>query len=771
MNCKSRRIVSMPSSKPIRLASVPSLSWDDCRLLVESVVDYAIFMLDVEGHVATWNIGAEKIKGYTAGEILGQHFSRFYTEEDNLAGKPQRELEVAADVGRIEDEGWRVRKDGTRFWANVIITALRDERGNLRGFGKVTRDLTARHAAEEQMRAARQAAEETERRLLREQVAREMAEGAERRLRESEERYRVLSERLQGVLDQVARQERQARYVADATGALASSLDQDEMLSTLADVVVPDLADWCSVLLLQGDKVRSVAVAHRDPARLALAREYQEKYPATRERSRPLRQLLETGESVLIPVITDQVLVESAPEADRLEMLRSMGLRSAILTPIRIRNAIVGAISLVYADSNRRYDANDVGLAEELGRRAGAALENAQLYAQAQDAAKAAEEASRAKDEFLAMVSHELRTPLSAIMGWADLLRDQVTDPALAKPLEVIHRNAHAQVRIIDDVLDVSRVITGKFHIEPRPVDLVAITRQAIEVVRPSALARRIEIVPPPTTSSHVLVVDPERIQQVVWNLLSNAVKFTDPGGKVEVGIRQEGTSLVLTVSDTGRGIAPEFLPHVFERFRQADSSITRRVGGLGLGLALVRHIVELHGGQVSVKSAGLGKGATFEISLPIRAVTPSEEASDALPSAPRARAAGLLRGVRVLVVDDEADARELVAAVLTDAGATVETAGSATEGFERFRIFRPNVLVSDIGMPDEDGYSLMRRIRRLPRTEGGWVPSMALTAFTREEDRSQAIGAGFTTHIGKPVNPEALASAVANLSEIARPG
>ncbi|NUO49917.1 MAG: response regulator [Polyangiaceae bacterium] len=760
----------MSSSKPLRLASVPSLSWDDCRLLVESVVDYAIFMLDVEGRVATWNIGAEKIKGYRASEILGQHFSKFYPEEDVIAGKPLRELEVATAVGRIEDEGWRVRKDGSRFWANVVITALRDDRGNLRGFGKVTRDLTARHAAEDQMRAARLAAEETERKLLREQWARETAEESGRRLRESEERYRILSERLQAVLDQVARQERQARYLGDATGALATTLEQDEMLQRLANVVVPELADWCSVLLFQGDKVRNVAVAHRDPARLALAREYQERYPVTRERSRSLDQLLETGEAVLIPEITDKVLVEAAPEADRLEMLRSMGLKSAILAPIRIRTRIVGAISLVFADSGRLYDASDVTLADELGRRAGAALENAQLYAQAQEAAKAAEEASRAKDEFLAMVSHELRTPLSAIMGWADLLRDQVTDPALEKPLEVIHRNAHAQVRIIDDVLDVSRVITGKFRIDPRPVDLVAIARDAIEVVRPSALAKQIEIVGPPTTSSHVLVVDPERIQQVVWNLLSNAVKFSDPGGKIEVSIRQEGTSLVLSVSDTGKGIDPAFLPHVFERFRQADSSITRRVGGLGLGLALVRHIVEMHGGQVSAKSAGIDKGATFEISLPIRAVSPSEEASDALPSAPRARAAGILRGVRVLVVDDEPDARELVAAVLSDAGATVETAGSATEGFDRFRIFRPNVLVSDIGMPDEDGYSLMRRIRSLPRAEGGWVPSMALTAFTREEDRSQAIGAGFTTHIGKPVNPEALASAVANLSEIARP-
>jgi PAS domain S-box-containing protein len=846
------------------------------RLLVESVGDYAIYILDTEGRITTWNLGAQRMKGFRAEEVLGKNFSIFFPAEAVASGKPWAELAAARAQGRHEDEGWRIKKGGTRFWANAILTALHDAHGTLIGFAKVTRDLTSRREAEE-----------TERRLLREQTAREIAQESEQRIRESEARYRSLSQRLEIVFEGVAdsitvqdhaghvifanraaatssgfasvdemmntppdaiasnfemfdeqgqpfryenlpgrrvmagepsngamlhvrdrrtgrdwwsfvrasavigadgkpelainiwhdvtsqhRQERQAKYLADVTAALATSLQHDEMLSTLASVLVPGIADWCSIYLLEGDELRNVAVAHVDPAKLAIARAYHERFPPDPRQPRGIWNVLRTGESEVINEVTDEMLVGAARDPEHLAILRSVGMRSALIAPIRAHSRTLGVISLVGAENHRHYDEMQVALAEELGRRAGVALDNAQLYRAAQEAAKSAEEASRAKDEFLATVSHELRTPLSAILGWSTLLKDRVTDPAVARPISVIHRNAQAQVRIIDDILDVSRVITGKLRLEPKPADLVAITREAIEVVSPSAIAKKIEIAFSPQEEFCLLVADPERLQQVVWNLLSNAVKFTDPAGSIQIALRQEGPSVILSVTDTGKGIEAAFLPFVFERFKQADSSITRRVGGLGLGLALVRHIAELHGGQVAAASDGPDKGATFTLTLPIRAVIPAatERPPRTAASASALPRTTVLDGVRVLVVDDEPDARDLIAAVLTDAGAVVETASSASEGFGAIARFHPDVVVSDIGMPDEDGFSLMRRIRTLPAAEGGRLPSLALTAFAREEDRTRAIAAGYTTHIGKPVDPDALASAVANLAAVTRP-
>jgi PAS domain S-box-containing protein len=852
---------------------VPALSWDDSRLLIESVIDYAIFILDVDGYVATWNAGASAIKGYQANEIIGQHFSKFYSPEDVEAGKPDRELEIATEVGRVEDEGWRVRKDGSRFWANVVITALRDESGVLRGFGKVTRDLTARREAEE-----------NERRLLLERTSREAAEHAERRIRESEERHRTMSQRLEVVLEGVAdgitaqdrsgrvvfantaaarlfglgsaeelmqlpagelaarfevldaddrpfeledlpsrrvfageaassavlhmreratlrdswvslratavpsaagapdlaidiwhdvtgerRQQRQAKTLADATVALSSSLVSDEMLATLAPMLVPSLADWCAIDVLERGRLRSVSVAHANPAKVATVRELRAKYPPDPGQPRGAWSVIRNGASVVLDPIPDELLVSAAQDATHLATMRNLAMKAALIAPIRARNRVLGTITLVAAETSRRFDASDVALAEELGRRTGVALENAQLYAAAQEAATNAQEASQAKDAFLATVSHELRTPLAAILGWSTLLKDRITDPAAVKPIAVIHRNAQAQVKIIDDILDVSRVITGKFQLDAKPVDLVAIARDALEVVRPSADAKKITLEIVPRVPFCPLVADPERIQQVIWNVLSNAVKFTDPGGSVQVSIDRAGSNVVLTVTDSGKGIDPEFLPFVFERFRQADSSTTRRVGGLGLGLALVRHIVELHGGSVAAASEGIGKGSTITISLPVHALISArpEVPTTSQVKAPPEGVTADLSGVRVLVVDDEEDAREMVAALLTAAGAQVETAPSAAVGFDAFGHFRPDVLVSDIGMPGEDGFSFIRRIRALSTLEGGRIPSLALTAFAREEDRTRALSAGYTTHIGKPANPAALVSAVANLSGV----
>lgn len=395
---------------------------------------------------------------------------------------------------------------------------------------------------------------------------------------------------------------------------------------------------------------------------------------------------------------------------------------------------------------------------EEALRRSEAALRERVLEA---------ESLNRTKDEFLATVSHELRTPLNAILGWAVLLRERHSDPALLKGLEVIHRNAVAQETIIEDILDVSRVITGKFLLETQPCELGGIVEEAIEVVRPSAVAKEIQLIFSRPDEACQLVADPDRLRQVIWNLLSNAVKFTGRGGSVRIDLQREGSQFALAVTDSGKGIEPQFLPYVFDRFRQADSSTTRKSGGLGLGLSLVRHICELHGGFAEAESEGDGKGSTFRIRLPIRAVAPAAPTERPRPSrSPEELPANQsLEGLRVLVVDDEADARELLALVLVEAGAVVRTADSAGEALRAVGTFRPQVLVSDVGMPGEDGYALVRRLRALGPDQGGAIPAVAVTAYTREVDRLQALSSGFTTHVGKPVSPEALVAAVAHLA------
>jgi signal transduction histidine kinase/ActR/RegA family two-component response regulator len=379
----------------------------------------------------------------------------------------------------------------------------------------------------------------------------------------------------------------------------------------------------------------------------------------------------------------------------------------------------------------------------------------------------------RAKDEFLAIASHELRTPLHAILGWAAVLKMPGTREQREKGLDVIQRNASAQAKLVDDILDVSRIITGKMRLETRLCDLGALVDDAIDVVRPSAAAKALDlqVVRPPEPCW--LVADPERIGQIIWNLLSNAVKFTNRNRAIHVLLTRQGSQYALEVRDQGIGIEATFLPFVFDRFRQADSSTTRQVGGLGLGLALVRHIVELHGGTVEARSDGPGTGATFTFTLPIRAVAelavPASPAVGTVTASPAAADVRSLHGVRVLVVDDEVDARDLLAAALTHAGADVHAAASGHEAFDALARVVPHVLVSDIGMPGENGYSLLRRVRAAGPNASRGLPALALTAYTRGEDRESALAAGFTAHLSKPVSPEALIAMVATLAESCR--
>ena len=394
------------------------------------------------------------------------------------------------------------------------------------------------------------------------------------------------------------------------------------------------------------------------------------------------------------------------------------------------------------------------------------------LLASERAARNEAERVGRVKDEFLATLSHELRTPLNAILGWSQLLRGGPrVESELNEGLESIARNAQAQTQIIEDLLDMSRIISGKIRLDVQKTDLSRVIAAAVDTVRPAADAKdiRVEKVTAPGAGDAVYG-DPNRLQQVFWNLLSNAVKFTPRGGRVRVAVSQSDTQAEVTVSDTGEGIRPEFLPHVFDRFRQEDASTTRRHGGLGLGLAIVKQLVELHGGTVRAESAGHGHGASFVISLPLTAPHPPQDPEPPrqerlVPATRPALQRPVLRGVKVLVVDDEPDARALVRRLLEDYHAAVSTAASAGEAFQLVLKDPPDVLVSDIGMPGEDGYSLMRKVRALDNGTNGGIPAVALTAYARPEDRTMAIESGFQLHVTKPVEPDQLVSIVATLA------
>jgi PAS domain S-box-containing protein len=425
-------------------------------------------------------------------------------------------------------------------------------------------------------------------------------------------------------------------------------------------------------------------------------------------------------------------------------------------------------VSPVRDQSGRIVGASKV--ARDITERKLAERERDRLLALERESRARAEEASRLKDEFLAVVSHELRSPLSAIMGWASLLRARKLDEQTSRAIETIYRNAQTQNQLIGDLLDVSRIVSGQMRLNIRPFELVSVIDAAIEVVRPSAEAKKIRIQALLDPVAGPIAGDPDRLQQIFWNVLSNAVKFTPRGGRIEVSLRRINSHVEFVVSDTGIGIDPKLLPYVFDRFRQGDSRTTREFGGLGLGLAIVRHLVELHGGVVHAHSEGEGKGAEFVVELPISVATRPELPADPSrvhPSVGEGVSGPMpsLAGLRILFVDDEADAREMIFAILTEAGAEVSTASNADQALELLARFKPTVLISDIGLPGEDGYALIRKVRALSADKGGQVPAIALTAFARTQDRLKILSSGYQMHVAKPVEPLELATVVASLT------
>lgn len=449
---------------------------------------------------------------------------------------------------------------------------------------------------------------------------------------------------------------------------------------------------------------------------------------------------------------------------------------SYLAVPVLSRTKeVIGGLFFAHPDPGV-FSERSERLVTGVAAQAAIAIDNARLFQEREQllererAARAeAERMSALKDEFLATLSHELRTPLSAILGWAQVIGSRpMGEDELHRAVQVIERNARAQTRLIEDLLDMSRITSGQVRLDVQPVDPAAFVDAALETVRPAAEAKGVRLEKLLDRKAGPISGDPGRLQQIVWNLLSNAIKFTPRDGKVQVTLARVDSHVEIGVADTGMGIGPDFLPHVFDRFRQADGSSTRRHGGLGIGLAIARHLAELHGGMLRARSDGEGRGASFFIDLPLAAVhraSPSEARPSAGAPAPAVRAfvPQDLSGLTVLVVDDHADARELIQRVLEDCRARVVTAGSVREAVALLAGLRPDILVSDIGMPDEDGYDLLRRVRSLDG--GGTIPAIALTAFARSDDRTRALRAGFRMHVSKPVEPAELVATVANVA------
>ncbi|HEX6160856.1 MAG TPA: PAS domain S-box protein, partial [Thermoanaerobaculia bacterium] len=644
------------------------------RLLVESVKDYAIFMLDPTGRIVTWNAGAQRLKGYTRDEIVGRHFSQFYPESDIRSRKPDVELEVAEEVGRFEDEGWRIRKDGSRFWANVVITAVRDEQGVLRGFAKVTRDLTHRKEAEEQ-------------------------------LRESEEMFRLL--------------------VASVKDYAIFLLDPEGYVKT-----------W---------NAGAQSIKGYAPEEI-IGRHFSQFYPEE-DLDKPPREL--------------EIARQTGSVEDEGWRVRKDGSRfwaNVIITAVRDASGELRGFAKVTRDMTDRKRAEE--MQQALLEQREARLQAEEERRRAESSYRVAQEANRAKDEFLMTLSHELRTPLTAILGWARLL--PILPPEeqqFGEAVTAIGRSAQLQARLIDDVLDVSRIVSGKLRLSVETVDVEKLLTAAIDPVRPSADAKRIIIVTELAPQLGVIVADPTRLQQVVWNLLTNAVKFTPKDGTIVLSARRTSSHVQISVRDSGEGIDPSFLPHVFEPFRQAENPSTRVHGGLGLGLSIVRFLAEAHGGTVVAESKGRGTGATFTVTLPIGALAATPRQPAVAPAAtPVLAISRKLSGIDILLVDDDSEGRQLVHAVLRHAGAVVREADSAAAALEAFSERQPDLVVTDIAMPGTDGYALARQLReRAPAQK-----IAALSAFPA--GRGGTPDTSFDGYVMKPIEPSDLVEALARL-------
>ncbi len=623
------------------------------ELLTEQA-DLAIFFLDPDGVVESWSPAAERLKGYAAEEIIGQSFSRFYTQEAQEEGTPERLLEEARRNGRAHDENWRVRKDGTRFWADITITALRGRDGKLRGFAKITRDLTARRLAEEQVRVAKE----------------------------------ELAITLQSIGDALMATDRHGRV-------------------TRMNPVAEALTGWKAADAL-GQPLETVFRIVNEESRATV--------------ENPVGRVLREG--VVVGLANHTILIsrdgKELPIADS-------------AAPIRDAGNIVGVV-LVFHDQTPERKVQE----ERVVR-------------------LAAEQASRVRDEFLAMLGHELRNPLAPIVTALRImkLRDNGT---FLKEREIIERQVQHMVRLVDDLLDVSRIAQGKVLLKKAPVDLSGVLHRAIDMAAPLFEKRRQHFALEAPGEPIWVLGDDARMVQIFVNLLNNAAKYTGIGGNIRVQARQEGDEVEIEVSDDGSGISPELMPRIFDLFTQGFQGADRSSGGLGIGLSVVRSLVELHGGKVTARSPGTGAGSTFTVRLPLMA----EEASRESSSPAAAQAVPLRRKRRVLLVDDNEDALESLSELLSAAGHQVSIAEDGPRALKRIFEQPPEIAVLDVGLPVMDGYELARRIRA---ELGERAPKLvALTGYGQAVDRARSATAGFAVHLVKPVDPDHLLEAIDSL-------
>lgn len=692
--------------------------------IVESSDD-AIISKTLDGTIMTWNAGAEAIFGYTADEAIGRSILMLIPDD-----RKQEEETILSRLRRDERiehfETIRIRKDGTPVEISLSVSPMKDGAGNIIGAAKIARDITVRRKAEA---------------ILREEAA-------------------------------------ALTLLSETKAILSATLDLDQLLQVITDSATRLSgaqfgAFFYNVTDQNGDAYLLYTLS-------GAPREAFENFG--HPRATPLFGPTFNGEKPIriANVLEDPRYGQMAPHFGMPK--GHLPVRSYLAVPVTSHDGqVIGGLFFGHSEVgvfSERTERIVAGIASQ----AALAIDNARLYNEVKRAAQErtelleAERAARneaermnlMKDEFLATLSHELRTPLNAILGWAQLLgMGETSDDELREGLEVIERNARTQTQLIEDLLDMSRIISGKIRLDVQSTDLASVVEAAIGSIRPTADAKGIRLRTILDPMAGPVAGDPTRLQQVVWNLLSNAIKFTPKGGKVDVMLERVNSHLEITVHDSGVGIKAEFLPLVFERFRQADASTTRSYGGLGLGLSIVKSLVELHGGLVRAKSPGEGQGATFIVNLPLAPLRSDEVRQH--PTSPGATSVDCetlhLEGICVLVVDDEHDARKLIQRVLTECRAKVFTAANANEGLAMLKQHKPDVLISDIGMPETDGYEFLRHVRRLLPEKGGKVPAIALTAFARSEDRTRAMMAGYQIHIAKPIETQELLATVASLA------
>ncbi len=960
------------------------------RLLIENLRDYAVFVIDGQRRVRTWNPGAERLLGYRDAEIIGQSADAFFTPEDICDGEPEREMRVAMQTGCANDDRWHMRKDGSRFWAGGVMVPLRDEAGDLRGFAKIMRDRTEWRLHEDQLAnsEARKHAElavaralgetanvsdgvlgalkavcanldwdvglfwsvsdngkalvfgqsagkpgqattefETESRLrtfvkgeglpgrawatgkaawipdlarddnfpraaaavkqklqsafaspiviadevrgvieffstsprhantetaeLMATIAGSVGQFLDRlevqeKLRESEGRLRLALEaghmgvwdwdirtseitwsdslepmhglapgsfgggfsdfqrlvhpedqervvaaiwqalehgaaynieyrtiwpdgsthwiagkgkvftsadgeplRMIGIGMDVTPQKRaqqRAHFLADASATLAVLVDFHSTLQRVASLAVPNFADWAAIDLLESDgTLQRVAVAHVNPAKVQLAHEVHRRFPPDPTKDEGVWRIISSGEPTLFSDISEELLRRTVKDRELLNILRELGIRSYIGVPLRVRGKVLGAIAFIAAESGHRFDEADLAVAQDLADRAAIAIENAQLYRELRDA-------DRRKDEFLATLAHELRNPLAPIRNALQLLRMPGASVAVADDARLMmERQLQQMVRLVDDLLDVSRITRNRLELRRERIEFAAVIQSAIETSRPLIEQGRHKLTVHLPTDGVYLDGDAVRLAQVFSNLLNNSAKYTEPGGDISLTAQVDDGQVVVRVADTGIGIPAESLPQVFEMFSQVERNLNRAQGGLGIGLTLVRRLVEMHGGSVEAHSAGPEKGSEFVVRLPTVAPAPAEAAPRDEP-APAAEAAA---PSRVLVVDDNLDAAKSLAALLKMQGHEVRVAYDGRSALELAAGFLPQFVLLDIGMPGMDGYEVARRLRTIPNLQRARLA--ALTGWGQPEDRRRSAEAGFDYHLVKPVEPQRL--------------